>query len=395
VQANVLHIINSFEQGGTERQAMQLVRLLHEDPRYRMHLATLSNRGILRHEAERIGLGEIPEYPLNSFYDLNFLKQIRRCVHFLKNHEINVVHTHDFYTNIFGMTAARLAGVPVRIASKRDTQGFCSATQRQIERNVYRLAHSVITNAEAVRKQLIGEDVPPEKIITVYNGLDMKRVAPQSCLEREEVLRILNLPNQSEHLFVTIVANVQHAVKDHATFLRAAARVHKAEPKTRFVVAGEGRLLKELQKLAEELGIGNETLFIGRCQHVAELLSISNVCVLSSTAEGFSNSILEYMAAARPVVVTDVGGAREAVTDGETGFIVPAGDDEKMAARIVTVLYDPKRAQIMGERGRAIVEENFSCAAQVERTTALYERLLKRPSKAVEPALKNLHRKRA
>ena len=84
MKANVLHIINSFEQGGTERQAVQLVRLLHEDTRYRMHLATLSNRGILRGEAERIGLGEIPEYSLNSFYDRNFLKQIRRCVRFLK-----------------------------------------------------------------------------------------------------------------------------------------------------------------------------------------------------------------------------------------------------------------------------------------------------------------------
>jgi len=395
VKPNVLHIINSFEQGGTERQAVQLVRLLHEDTRYRMHLATLSNSGILRDEAERIGLGEIREYPLNSFYDRNFLKQIRRCVRFLKSHEIEVVHTHDFYTNIFGMTAARLAGVPVRIASKRDTQGFCSITQRRVERYLYRLAHSVITNAEAVRKQLIGEDVPPEKIITVYNGLDMKRVAPKLRLERDAVLRMLNLPNQPDRLFVTIVANVQHPVKDHATFLRAAARVHKAAPKAGFVIAGEGRLLNQLQKLAEELGIGNDAFFIGRCQHVAELLSISKVCVLSSTAEGFSNSILEYMAAARPVVVTDVGGAREAVSDGETGFIVAAGDDEQMAARIVTLLHDQKRAQFMGERGRAIVEENFSCSAQVERTTALYERLLKHHSKAVEPALKNLHRKRA
>ena len=146
------------------------------------------------------------------------------------------------------MTAARLAGVPVRIVSKRDTQGFCSTTQRHVERHVYRLAHSVITNAEAVRKQLIGEHVPPEKIITVYNGLDMKRVAPQSRLEREAVLTMLNLPNQPERLFVTIVANVQHAVKDHATFLRAAARVHNAAPKASFVIAGEGRLLSELQK---------------------------------------------------------------------------------------------------------------------------------------------------
>lgn len=393
MKANVLHIINSFEQGGTERQAVQLVRLLHEDTRYRIHLATLDNRGILCNEAELIGLGEIKEYPLNSFYDRNFLKQIRRCVRFLKNHEIDIVHTHDFYTNTFGMTAARLAGVPVRIASKRDTQGFCSPTQRRVERTIYRMAHSVITNAEAVRKQLIGENVSAGKIVTVYNGLDMKRVAPQSHLDRAAVLTMLNLPNG--RLFVTIVANIQHPVKDHATFLRAAAHVHKKVPEAGFVIAGEGRLMNELKALAAELGIGNDTFFIGRCQHVAELLSISNVCVLSSIAEGFSNSILEYMAAGRPVVVTDVGGAREAVSDNETGFLVAAGDDQNMAARIVTLLTEPERARVMGERGRAIVEERFSCVAQLENTTALYERLLARSLETVETALKGLHRERA
>ncbi len=395
MKANVLHIINSFEQGGTERQAVQLVRLLHEDTRYHMHLATLDNRGILRDEAERIGLGEIKEYPLNSFYDRNFLKQIRRCLRFLENNKIDIVHTHDFYTNIFGMTAARLAGVPVRIASKRDTQGFCSSTQRRFERYVYRIAHSVITNAEAVRRQLIEENLPAEKIVTVYNGVDMKRVANRSHLDREAVLRMLNLPSRPQRLFVTIVANIQHPVKDHATFLRAAAVVYKTVPEAGFVIAGEGRLMNELQNLAAQLGIGNNTFFIGRCEHVAELLSISNVCVLSSIAEGFSNSILEYMAAARPVVVTDVGGAREAVSDEETGFIVSAGDVASMAARIVTLLRNTERARTMGERGKAIVEQKFSCEAQLDNTTALYERLLTQSSKADEPALQTLQSKRA
>jgi L-malate glycosyltransferase len=395
VKANVLHIVNSFEQGGTERQAVQLVRLLNEDTRYRMHLATLSLNGILRHEAESIGLGEIVEYPLTSFYDRNFLKQIRRCVRFLQSYQIDVVHTHDFYTNIFGITAARLAGVPVRIASKRDTKGFCSSTQRRVERYVYRFAHSIITNAEAIRKQLIEERVPPGKIATVYNGLDMNRVTPNLGLGREAILRMLNLPTQPERSFITIVANLSHPVKDHPTFLRAASRVHQELPNAAFVIAGEGQLLGELRALASQLGIESETFFTGRCQQVAELLSISQVCVLSSTAEGFSNSILEYMAAGRPVVVTDVGGAREAVSEGETGFIVPAGDDDKMAARIVALLREPGRAREMGERGRSLVAEKFSCAAQFEGTTALYEKLLNGSSKSVEPALNTLHRKRA
>ena len=122
--------------------------------------------------------------------------------------------------------------------------------------------------------------------------------------------------------------------------------------------------------------------FTGRCERVGDLLSVSDVCALSSKAEGFSNAILEYMAAARPVVTTDVGGAREAVEEGETGYVVAPGDDEAMAARVVELLRDPERARRMGERGRRVVEEKFSCEAQLARTEALYESLLEKRSPA-------------
>src|SRR5205085_9609469 len=138
----------------------------------------------------------------------------------------------------------------------------------------------------------------------------------------------------------------------------------------------QGKLTDSLKALASELGLERDVFFIGRCNNIAELLAASDVCVLSSTAEGFSNAILEYMAAARPVVATDVGGAREAVVEGETGYLIPAGDDEAMATRIVSLLREPERARAMGRRGKQIVEENFSCEAQLARTLALYDRLL-------------------
>ncbi|HJU56505.1 MAG TPA: glycosyltransferase [Pyrinomonadaceae bacterium] len=380
MKPNVLHIIDSFEQGGTERQAVQLVRLLEEGGRYHVRLACLQNRGPLRAEAERLGLGEIPDYPLTSFYDSNFVRQLRRLARFLKEQEIRVVHTHDFYTNIFAMTAAALARVPARIASKRETEGFRSPMQKRAERTAYRLAHAVLANSEAVRRQLIREGVSAEKVVTLYNGLDVGRVAPRAGFDRDEALASLGLATDAARRFVTIVANVRHAVKDHPTFLRAAARVRASISDAAFVVAGEGELMGSLRELAARLGIERDVFFIGRCERVADLLAVSDVCVLSSRAEGFSNAILEYMAAARPVVVTDVGGAREAVAEAETGYIVPAGDDEAMAARIIELLREPLRARAMGERGRRIVEENFSCAAQLERTHALYDRLLARPA---------------
>jgi glycosyltransferase involved in cell wall biosynthesis len=373
LKPNILHIIDSFEQGGTERQALQLVRMLQAHGGYGVHLACLQKKGTLLSEAEKLGLGEIAEYPLTSFYDLNFVRQVRRLARFLKQSEISLIHTHDFYTNVFGMTAGTIARVPARIASKRETDGFRTSAQKRIERGAYRFAHKVIANSNAVRDQLIREGALAERIVTLHNGLDMTRFTPSAGISRQVTLKSFGLPQDPDRRFVVIVANVNHPVKDHETFLRAAARVHSEVPASTFVVAGEGKLMSSLQEFAAQLSLARDVFFLGRCERIPELLSISDVCVLSSRAEGFSNSILEYMAAARPVVVTDVGGAREAVVEGETGYIVSASDDEGMADRIAQLLRDPKRARAMGERGRIVVTEKFSCAAQLAGIEQLYE----------------------
>lgn len=374
--AAVLQLINSFHQGGSERQAVQLARLLKESNRHRVHVACLERRGVLLDEALRLGVPEIPEFPLTSFYDRNAVKQLRRLAAYLREHKIEIIHTHDFYTNVFGITAAALARVPARVASRRETGGMRTRAQKKVEQSVYRLAHSVVANAEAVRRQLIAEGVSEQKIVTIYNGLDLERLTLVADGRREEVLAMFNLPLDVARRFVTIVANLRHDVKDHPTFLRAARRVRDQVPEAAFIIAGEGELTANMRALAAELGLARDVFFTGRCEAVAGLLSISDVCVLSSRAEGFSNAILEYMAASRPVVATDVGGAGEAIVEGETGFLVPAGNDELMAARIVSLLKDDERARWMGQRGRAVVEQKFSCNAQLSSTLALYDQLL-------------------
>jgi glycosyltransferase involved in cell wall biosynthesis len=390
---NVLQLTNSFHQGGSERQAVQLARLLHESGRCRVFIACLEKGGVLLEDAASLGLGEIPEYPLTSFYNRSALKQLRRFASYLREHEIDVVQTHDFYSNVFGMAGAALARVPARIASKRETGGMRTAAQASVERQAYKLAHAVVVNSAAVGRQLVRDGVRADKLVTVYNGLDLRRVRSERGGPRDETLSSLGLPTGGARRFVTIVANLQHEVKDHPTFLRAASRVRAAVPDAAFVLAGEGQLTEPLRALAAELGLERDAFFTGRCTRVAELLSISDVCVLSSRAEGFSNSILEYMAAARPVVVTDVGGAREAVAEGETGYVVPAGDDRAMAARIIELLNDPERARRMGERGRLTIEQKFSCEAQLKNTLNLYQELLTRARPAAFKAADDVHGK--
>jgi glycosyltransferase involved in cell wall biosynthesis len=377
MKPNVLQLIGSFNRGGSERQAVQLTRLLHEGGRYRLHVACLDRRGPLRSEIEQLRLGDISEFPLTSFYDRNMLAQLRHFADYLREREIDVLHTHDFYTNIFGMAGALLARVPVvRIASCRETGGMRSVLQKFVQKRAFGLADAIVVNAEAVRGELISEGVRESKVKTIYNGVDLERMTTSSNLDRGDILVQLGLGDAAGRRLITIVANMRHAVKDQETFLRSAKRVRAEFADSAFVLAGEGELLESLQAFASELGLARDTFFIGPCERVAELLAVSEVCVLSSRNEGFSNSIIEYMSASRPVVVTDVGGAREVVIDGEIGFIVPPGDDHGMAAKIMTLLGDPVGASEMGRRGRRLVEEHFSCEAQLARTEELYEKLL-------------------
>jgi glycosyltransferase involved in cell wall biosynthesis len=376
MKPRILQLVDSFDEGGSERQALQLTRLLHHSGRYQVFLASLKSDGVLRSQVADLNLAEISCYPLTSFYDANAVRQLRRLIKDLRRLKIDVLHTHDFYTNIFGMVAAFVAGVPVRIAARRETSGMRSRAQQHAQRAAYALAHQIVANSEAVQRKLIEEGVCKDKITVIHNGFDPNRVGSSRSSSRDEALDAFGLKKNSSRRFVTIVANMRHDVKDYPMFLRAAKRVSAAFPKVGFLLAGEGELKSQLENVAAELGLANKTVFLGSVADIATLLSASDVCVLTSKAEGFSNSILEYMAAGCPVVATDVGGAREAIIEGETGYLVGSGEDELMAERIISLLESPAMGRHMGEVGQQVVTEKFSTAAQLHNTEALYERLL-------------------
>lgn len=372
MKKNVLQLIGSFHQGGSERQAVQLTRLLRRDKTYNVRLAALNSEGVLKPEVESLGLTDIPEFKLNSFYDLNFFKQLRKCARFIKENNFEIVHAHDFYTNVFGIAAARLANVKLKIASKRETFGMRTNAQNLVEKRVFNFADRIVVNSEAVKNYLIAEKIRAEKIRVIYNGLDLQRLEPQK-FARREICETLGLPLEGRLKFVTLVANLRHTVKNQPMFLRTAKRVAEKIPESHFVLAGEGALKTDLKNFARELNVADRTHFIGRCTRVPELLSISSVGVLTSFAEGFSNSLLEYMAAGLPVVATNVGGAAEAIIENETGFLIESDDDAAMANRLIELLENEAKIAGFGEKGRQTVKEKFSLETQLEKTLELYE----------------------
>lgn len=371
MKPNILQLTGSFHQGGSERQAIQLTRLLSEDKTFNVYLATLNKDGVLHSEAEKLGFTKIPEFPLTSFYNANFVRQLRNCISFLRENKIQIIHTHDFYTNVFGILAAKLARVPLKIASKRETAGMRTGAQKKIEKFVFGIADKITANSEAVKNYMIDDGIKAQKINVIYNGIDLRRFSRVE--KNERAIRVeLGLPADEKIKFITLVANLRHTVKNQPMFLRAAQKVLMRFPKANFVLAGEGDLKDKLEKMADDLKISQNTHFIGRCQQIPELLSISYVCVLTSFAEGFSNSILEYMAAGKPVVATNVGGAAEAIIESETGFLIDSDDVAALANRLTELLQNEEKARNFGKCGREIVEAKFSLEAQLNSTLQLY-----------------------
>lgn len=372
----VIQLVGSFEMGGSELQAIRLANAVHREGTFEVHVASLDARGPLKELLVHSMKNEVPEFQLTSFHNFNFLSQLHRMGIYLEQNKIDIIHTHDFYTNIFGMLAAVGIGHKGRIASKRETLSK-SRTQFFAERQIMRFAKKIVANSEAVRTFLIDRNVPPEKIVTIYNGLDLARFTNAATIDRESFFRSLGLEIGANPKFVTIVANMRSDVKNHQMFLRAAKRIRERIDSAEFLLAGEGELRENLIDRANELGIGDYCHFVGSAIDIPSLLSVSEIGVLTSRSEGFSNAIIEYMAAGLPVVATDVGGAKEAIEDGETGYLVRSDDDEALSACIIKILEDKALSDRLGQRGKEIAFTRFSAERQTDSVLSLYESVLK------------------
>jgi L-malate glycosyltransferase len=178
---------------------------------------------------------------------------------------------------------------------------------------------------------------------------------------------------------VTAVGNIRR-VKGHDVLIRAAGLVVKQFPDVVFNVAGkvlEARFFSDLQVMVRDLDLLNHFHFVGNITNLREHLSGADIFVLPSRSEGFSNAIVEAMAASLPVVATNVGGNAEAVRDGVNGFIVPAEDPQALAEAILCLLLDPSKAKEMGAAGERIAAEDFTTKAMMEKTVGTYRNLLR------------------
>ena len=370
----VLFCVDNLGIGGTELNAVRTAEAL--DPaRVKLTVALIGADGELRARYERLGVA-IHRFPLGTLRGRRTITEGRRFVRLLRDERIDIVHCHDMYSNVFGSVAGRLAGVGGVIVSRRWSNTLPDPALRAANGVAYRVGHRVLANSNAVAASLqADEGVGARRIAVVPNFVEEAAFAVPEAAGREAGRKALGvLPGES---VIGIVARLAR-VKDHATLLRAFAVVRARFPRARLVLVGDGPERRALEALAIELGVAEQVTFAGTRPNRPNPHHLFDLSVLSSVSEGFPNSVVEAMAAARPIVATRVGGTPDAIADGITGVLVPPEDPAALAAGIARVLEQPDNASRMGLAAREAARTSYSQAAVLGRLLSLYEELARR-----------------
>ena len=292
----------------------------------------------------------------------------------LRERNVRIVHAYLPEANTFGMIASAFSRTPVRIVSKR---ALCRYKDGHPVYSFFESFANLAADAVMVNSRAVAEDVRRterflgNKIFLVYNGLD---AVADPVGNRAPLPPDLGLPHDA--IPITYVANIRED-KAHLCLVEAARQVCDAYPSVRFLFVGrKDREAADVQRRIRELGLSDRVLLTGLRDDIPAILGASRLVAHPGEQEGFSNAILEAMAAGLPVVASRAGGNPEAVVDGETGLLFPHGDADALARAILSLLRDPARAGAMGEAGRRRVAEHFPIGKMVSEVESLYETLL-------------------
>jgi len=366
--AHALQLIDGLNIGGAEILLRELsVGLLRRG--FRVSIG-YSSSGPLVQELTSLGL------PLTRLPRLLRIDPILFCgmVGLIRRESPQIVHTHLFKSDFHGRLAARIAGVPVVVSTLHSIDPW--AQERSLGRLYGWTAHfadRVIAVSEDVRRfHATYTGIPEEKLVTIENGVDIHRFAGLESARRS-VRKELDIDNAA--LVFGVVGRLTPP-KDHSTFLKAAALILQKAPQARFLLVGEGPLRKDLELQAQEIGLGNALIFTGLRKDIPAVLAAVDVLVFSSLWEGLPVALLEGMAAARPVVATAVGGIPEVVLPDKSAILVPPGDADALAQACLRLASDSATRHSMGQAGLERVVARYSIDAMIDRTAALYAKLL-------------------
>jgi glycosyltransferase involved in cell wall biosynthesis len=353
----VCFLIDELATAGTETQLLALIRRL-DRARVEPYLVLLrgdspASRALEPTDCPVLRLGvKALRHPLTALRAVRF-------AHFLWRERIDVVQAYFPDSSYFGVPAAWLAGVRHRVRTRNNLGHWLTPIHRRLGRALNALTTATIANCAAARDALLADERPSAgSVVVLENGVDLDR--------------FLAIPPAGDRAArVGAVANLRH-VKGIDVLITAAA----ALPGVGFEIAGEGEERETLEKQIREAAIEDRFRLSGAHKDIPAFLAGLDVAVLPSRAEGMSNAVLEYMAAARPIVATAVGATPELIRDGVDGLLVPPGDAGALASAIRRLLDDRAVARRLGDSARLRAQERYSRAAMVRRFEEFYSRLV-------------------
>jgi glycosyltransferase involved in cell wall biosynthesis len=364
---HVLLVVDQFPKtlGGGERIVLKLAELL---PRYG-YRASILTFFIHPESASRESRHyPIYELPLHRTYDLNAIQAALEFRKFLRHQRVQLVQTFFESSDLWAGFVTKTVPQAKLIWSRRDMGILRDRKHRIGYRLLAGAPDAVFAVSEQVRHHCIDVDrVDPARVLTIYNGLDISNWNAVSISAKS-----------AGQVRIATVGNIR-AVKGHDVLIRAAALTVKRYPNVLFSIAGdvlEPAYFADLQSLIRHLNLSNNFVFAGGITDLRQYLCETDIFVLPSRSEGFSNAIVEAMAASLPVVATDVGGNSEAVQDGISGLLVPSEDPQALSSAIDRLLDDPAMAAAMGAAGREIVTSRFTNGAMMDQITGAYKALL-------------------
>lgn len=371
MKVKVLHILHSLQVGGLENGVANLVNNLDAD-RFEHAICCVTASGPM---AERL-LRPVEIHVMHKGSGGDYLLPLK-LARVIRKIRPDIVHTRNWGT-IDGIVAARLAGVRRVVHGEHGREAVDPAGANRRRLRLRKLLHPLVSRFVTVsadlRRWLVDNvGVPEEKVVQIINGVDTDRFLPAD--DKAAAKTALGLAPDS---FVVGTVGRLDPVKDQKTIIRAFASLVTSKTsktsktnKTALLIAGSGPEESNLRKLVEDLNLADRVCFMGERRDVPELLQAMDVFVLSSIAEGISNTILEAMASGLPVVATNVGGNGELVVHGQSGALFDPEDAPRLAAVLSKYANIPETLDAYGRSARKRAEERFS----LSRMTTEYERL--------------------
>lgn len=368
----IIHLIGGGDVGGAKSHVLSLIKELGKH----IEVTLVSYRkGPFHDDAVSMGIDA------RVIRTGNILVDIRKTLKLVRENKYDVIHSHGAKANMIASIIRRITGIPVVTTIHSDYRlDYMNNMLKQLSFGVINMVSIRkidyhIGVSDSYRNMLISRRFNPQHIFTVYNGIPFDNHIPPCT--RQEFFKRYNIPFPEDSILVGIMARLD-PVKDHETFIRAAAEVSMKNQKVRFLIAGPGDELRpRLEQFAEKLGVRDKICFTGMINEPYDFFQVIDINVLTSISESFPYVILEGARCLRATVSTRVGGLADLIESGVNGYLIKPGNWKALAQHLLELSYDEAKRAEMGRLLKEKAQKHFSLENMCKTQLNIYKRIIR------------------